>query len=106
MQLDVEPGGPIEAIGDALGLVQRQAIGDLASFKEFIEARGEETGAWRVRSLGATSAATAADMRLQGPGAGSLAAPSRAGRTLASVDDVGSGVTSGTTTEFPAWTRL
>jgi uncharacterized membrane protein len=52
LQLDVEPGGPIEAIGDALGLVQRQAVADLASFKEFIEARGEETGAWRGEVVG------------------------------------------------------
>lgn len=52
LQLDVEPGGPIEAIGDALGLVQRQARADLDNFKQFIEARREETGAWRGEVVG------------------------------------------------------
>jgi len=47
LQLDVEPEGPIEAAGDALGFVQRRASGDLGRFKEFIEKRGEATGAWR-----------------------------------------------------------
>jgi uncharacterized membrane protein len=47
LQLDVEPEGPIESAGDALGLVERQAEGDLRRFKEFIEQRGAPTGAWR-----------------------------------------------------------
>jgi uncharacterized membrane protein len=47
LQLDVEPEGPVENIGDALGFVQRQAKGDMERFKEFIEKRGTETGAWR-----------------------------------------------------------
>ena len=47
LQLDVEPEGAVEATGDALGFVRRRATGDLERFKEFIEARGEATGAWR-----------------------------------------------------------
>jgi uncharacterized membrane protein len=47
LQLDVEPEGPIEKAGDALGLVQRRVKGDMERFKEFIESRGTETGAWR-----------------------------------------------------------
>ncbi len=47
LQLDVDPEGPIENIGDALGFVQRRAEGDMKRFKEFIESRGSETGAWR-----------------------------------------------------------
>ena len=47
LQLDVEPEGPIEAAGDALGFVQRRASGDLERFKAFIEERGAATGAWR-----------------------------------------------------------
>lgn len=47
LQLDVEPEGPIESVGDALGLVGRQAKGDLERFKEFVESRGVATGAWR-----------------------------------------------------------
>jgi uncharacterized membrane protein len=47
LQLDVDPDGPLDNIGDALGLVERRAKGDLKRFREFIEARGMETGAWR-----------------------------------------------------------
>ncbi|HYF47170.1 MAG TPA: SRPBCC family protein [Acidimicrobiales bacterium] len=47
LQLDFEPEGLVEAAGDALGFVKRRASGDLGRFKEFIEARGAETGAWR-----------------------------------------------------------
>jgi uncharacterized membrane protein len=47
LQLDVDPEGPIENVGDALGVVKRQVQGDLKRFKEFIESRGQETGAWR-----------------------------------------------------------
>ena len=47
LQLDVEPEGPVEKVGDALGFVARQAKGDMERFKTFIEARGKETGAWR-----------------------------------------------------------
>ena len=47
LQLDVEPEGPVESVGDALGFVTRRAKGDMKRFKEFIESRGVETGAWR-----------------------------------------------------------
>jgi hypothetical protein len=47
LQLDVEPEGPAEKVGDALGAVKRRVKADLERFKEFIESRGRETGAWR-----------------------------------------------------------
>ena len=47
LQLDVEPDGLVEQAGDKLGFVKRRAKGDLERFKQFIEARGVETGAWR-----------------------------------------------------------
>ena len=47
LQLEFEPEGVVETAGDALGFVKRRATGDLGRFKEFIEARGAETGAWR-----------------------------------------------------------
>jgi uncharacterized membrane protein len=47
LQLDVEPEGPVESVGDALGFVSRQAKDDLKNFKEFIEQRGVASGAWR-----------------------------------------------------------
>ena len=47
LQLDFEPEGLVETVGDKLGFVSRRAEGDLARFKEFLESRGAETGAWR-----------------------------------------------------------
>jgi uncharacterized membrane protein len=47
LQLDVEPEGPVESVGDALGFVQRQAKGDLERFEKYVESRGVATGAWR-----------------------------------------------------------
>ena len=47
LQLDVDPEGPLENAGDALGFTQREVKDDMKRFKEFIESRGTETGAWR-----------------------------------------------------------
>ena len=47
LQLDVEPEGAVEKVGDALGIVSKRAEGDLKRFAKFIESRGTETGAWR-----------------------------------------------------------
>jgi uncharacterized membrane protein len=47
LQIDYEPQGLIENVGDTLGFVERRVKGDLQRFKEFIEARQQETGAWR-----------------------------------------------------------
>jgi len=49
LMLDYEPEGALEKIGDAAGIPQRQIEGDLERFKEFIESRGTESGAWRGR---------------------------------------------------------
>lgn len=42
-----------EHVGDALGLLERRVDGDVRRFKDFIEARGQETGAWRGEIHGA-----------------------------------------------------
>ena len=47
LQLTYEPEGFVEKTGDALGVVSSRVEGDLERFKEFIENRGQETGAWR-----------------------------------------------------------
>ena len=47
LQLDVDPEGLVEQVGDKLGFVRRRATGDLERFKTFIEDRGSETGGWR-----------------------------------------------------------
>jgi hypothetical protein len=47
LELEYEPEGLVEKAGDALNIVDRQARADLDKFKEFIESRDLETGAWR-----------------------------------------------------------
>ncbi len=49
LQIDHEPDGVVDHVGDWLGFVKRRAKGDLERFKELIEGRGSgnETGAWR-----------------------------------------------------------
>jgi uncharacterized membrane protein len=47
LQLEYEPDDLVEAAGDKLGFMTRRVSGDLERFKEFIESRGRETGAWR-----------------------------------------------------------
>jgi uncharacterized membrane protein len=47
LQMDYDPKGVVETAGDVLGFVSRRVEGDLDRFKEYIESRGHETGAWR-----------------------------------------------------------
>ena len=47
LNMDVEPEGVVETAGTLLGILERRVAGDLQRFKEFIEGRGTETGAWR-----------------------------------------------------------
>ncbi len=49
LEVEYEPEGMVENVGDALGVVRRRVLGDLERFKDFIEQRGVETGAWRGR---------------------------------------------------------
>jgi uncharacterized membrane protein len=46
-QMEFEPDGPMEQAADKLGAVTHRVKGDLKRFKDFIENRGQETGAWR-----------------------------------------------------------
>jgi uncharacterized membrane protein len=47
LQLEYEPEGVVENVADAVGVMSGRVSGDLERFKEFIEKRGHETGAWR-----------------------------------------------------------
>ncbi|WP_181797947.1 SRPBCC family protein, partial [Streptomyces sp. WELS2] len=47
--MDVETSGPVEKVGDLIGTVDRRVKGDMKRFKEYIEQRGTESGAWRGR---------------------------------------------------------
>jgi uncharacterized membrane protein len=47
LQMDYNPQTPAEKIGDAVGGVKLTAKGNLKRFKNLVERRGVETGAWR-----------------------------------------------------------
>jgi uncharacterized membrane protein len=47
VSMDAEPEGVKERAADVAGLASRQVKADLERFKELIEGRGRESGAWR-----------------------------------------------------------
>jgi uncharacterized membrane protein len=47
VQMDWQPEGVVESLGAAVGSDDRRVKADLERFKEMIESRGSETGAWR-----------------------------------------------------------
>ena len=47
LQMEAEPEGVVEKVGDALGVLDRRVQGDLERFRDYIAARGTATGAWR-----------------------------------------------------------
>jgi uncharacterized membrane protein len=52
-----------EAVGSAAGLDERRVRGDLARFKQFVEASGHESGAWRGEISGGTTTAASPEGR-------------------------------------------
>lgn len=65
LELEYEPEGFVEKVGDRLNIVEKQAESDLDKFKSFIESQGTESGSWRgevegqtIGSPGVESAAT------------------------------------------------
>lgn len=87
--LEFEPEGLVEKAGDALGIVEKQAQGDLERFKSFIEARGSETGGWRGEvegtHVGTPGAEQAAASRGDSGKAGTTTAAKVAGVAAAAV---------------------
>jgi uncharacterized membrane protein len=47
LQLDAEPEGLLEKIGEKAGFLDRQVQGDLERFRDYIAARGAATREWR-----------------------------------------------------------
>jgi uncharacterized membrane protein len=45
--IEHETEGMVESLGSALGADSRRVKGDLERFKDLVESRGAETGAWR-----------------------------------------------------------
>ena len=74
LQLDADPEGLVENVGTALGFLDRRVKGDLERFKEYIESRGSESGAWR------------GDVEAPGPAVSGRTNPVAAGMTGATGD--------------------
>ena len=47
LQMEYDPDGIVENVGDAVGVVSQRVLRDLERFKQYIESRRQETGAWR-----------------------------------------------------------
>jgi uncharacterized membrane protein len=52
VHMEYEPIGTKEKVGSMLGIDDRHVKKDLERFKELIESRGTETGAWRAEVVG------------------------------------------------------
>jgi uncharacterized membrane protein len=57
VQMDWEPEGMLETVGAAIGSDDRRVKEDLERFKQMIESRRTESGAWRGRVNGGGEAA-------------------------------------------------
>ena len=47
LAMEYDPKGVVENVGDAVGLFSQRVQSTVEDFKEFIESRGAQTGAWR-----------------------------------------------------------
>lgn len=47
LQMEYEPEGMMENVGDAIGIASHRIAGDMNRFKEYIESRRVADGAWR-----------------------------------------------------------
>jgi uncharacterized membrane protein len=47
LEVEYEPEGMVENLGDMVGIVSARIFGDLNRFKEFIETKHTATGGWR-----------------------------------------------------------
>jgi uncharacterized membrane protein len=47
LQMDYQPEGALEKLGDSLGAVRLETRANLQKFKDLLEQRGKETGGWR-----------------------------------------------------------
>jgi carbon monoxide dehydrogenase subunit G len=82
VQLDWDPETFTEKAGSAANVDNRQVKSDLQRFKEFIESRGHETGAWRgdIDAPGSSGSGTAG---AAGAGTGAVGGAAVAGGTTA-----------------------
>jgi len=83
LRLNYDPEGAVENMGDALGVIGRRVEGDLKRFKEFIQTRQRETGAWRgeIHGKKVQSPELTKDLPKSAPGYGSTGTSGLTGST-------------------------
>jgi len=86
-EITIDPEGLVEKIGEKSGAIEMRVARDLQRFKEFIESRGQETGAWRG-SVSGGSATSESDAGASGAGMAG-AGMSDAGMSDAGMSDAG-----------------
>jgi hypothetical protein len=82
LHMEYAPEDTKEKAGDVLGFLSRYVESDLKRFKEFIETRGTETGAWRGEIAGGSES-----------GSGSMESTSTGRESPSSTEGAGSGGT-------------
>ncbi|WP_104136941.1 SRPBCC family protein [Arthrobacter sp. ZGTC131] len=100
VELTWEPESAMEKIGAAVGLDSRQVASDLRKFKQFIEGRDSETGAWREsvnegEAPGQAGVAGTAGAGLGAAGAGAGTAGAGLGAAGAGAGTAGAGTGAG-----------
>jgi ribosome-associated toxin RatA of RatAB toxin-antitoxin module len=86
-----EPEGPVESVGDALGVLSGRVQNTVEDFKKFIEERGQETGAWRGTVRDSRSQNAPESARLAGGDEGLAPAGTPGAATTGSRGTAGSG---------------
>jgi len=83
LKLNYDPEGPLENMADTLGVIGRRVEGDLQRFKEFIQTRQRETGAWRgeIHGKKVESPELTTDLPKSTPGYGSMGTSGLTGST-------------------------
>src|SRR4051794_6152726 len=91
LELEYEPEGAVEKVGDALNIVERQAQSDLEKFKAFIENRHDATGAWRGDIAGQTMGTPAVESATSQGDSGKAGISGKAAAAAAGVAAVAAG---------------
>ena len=68
LKLHIAPEGFVEPMADKLGFIAQAVEGDLLRFKEFIEERSVETGAWRGELPAQPAAPSPAEAAMEAEG--------------------------------------
>jgi ribosome-associated toxin RatA of RatAB toxin-antitoxin module len=89
LEMEYEPQGAMENIGDSLGAMDQRVANTIEDFKKFIESRGSEEGGWRGEVHGgrSTRSASSSDSSSLGRRSSSSLDESSSRRSTSPLDD-------------------